>query len=193
MKLSISIMAHSSRAKYFPYLKKNLGDVPFSIDKAGAEIGIWANCKRAWQLYNPAADFHVVIQDDAIICKDFRKKAEAILGSTDQAYNFYFGNRQAYRKLAQQGMKIGYLFTRWPTWGVAICLPTKLIPEMIRYCDKMTSTHDDTRIGHFLKSKGIKIYFPMPSLIDHRTGEHSLAGDPSKGRKAWHFIDNENK
>jgi hypothetical protein len=193
MKLSISVMAHSSRAKYFKELKERLGDVPFSIDKAGAEIGVWNNCKRAWQMHNRDAEFHVVIQDDAIVCKNFRARAEAILGSQEQAYNFYFGNRRVYKKLADAGMKQGHLFTRWPNWGVAICLPTKLIPDMIKFCDKLTTRHDDTRIGFFLKSKAIKIYFPMPSLIDHRTGEKSLVGDPSDGRHAWYFIDNENK
>jgi hypothetical protein len=193
MKLSISIMAHSSRAKYFPYLNRMLGDVKFSIDKAGAEIGVWNNCKRAWMMHDPKAEYHVVIQDDAIICENFRQRAEKILTSKEQAYNFYFGNRQQYRQAAKDGMEKGFIISGWTGWGVAICLPTYLIREMLLYCDKMRTPHDDTRIANFLKHKKIKTLFPMPSLIDHRTGEHSLVGDPSRGRKAWYFIDNENK
>lgn len=194
MKLSISIMAHSSRAKYFPYLNRMLGDVKFSIDKAGQEIGVWNNCKRAWGMYDPTADFHVVIQDDAIICENFKEIAERTIGHGDEyAYNFYFGNRQKYKGIATAGMEKGFIISNWTSWGVAICLPTKLIPEMIAYCDKMKTLHDDTRIARFLKHKKIKIFFPMPSLVDHRTDEQSLVGDPSRGRKAWYFIDNENK
>jgi hypothetical protein len=170
-----------------------LGDVKFSIDRAGQEIGVWNNCKRAWKMHDPKADFHIVIQDDAIICENFRERAEKILILKKLAYNFYFGNRQKYRATAKAGMKRGYVLSGWTSWGVAICLPTYLIPEMIRYCDKMKTPHDDTRIATFLKHKKIKIYFPMPSLISHRTGENSLVGDPSKGRKAWYFIDDENK
>lgn len=193
MKLSISVMAHPSREKYFQYLKDNLGDVPFSIDGGW---GVWENCKRAWRMHDPKADYHVVIQDDAIICKDFKARAERLVGHQRKqyAYNFYFGNRQAFRELAKQGMKKGYIITRWTNWGVAICLPVWLIEEMIQFCDKLKSRHDDTRIGTFLKHKGIELFFPMPSLVNHRTHESSLVGDPAMHRQAWHFIDDyENK
>lgn len=194
-------MAHSSRAKYFPYLNRMLGDVKFSIDKAGAEIGVWNNCKRAWMQYDHDCDYHIVIQDDAIICENFREKAIKFIesvwakttGDQEFAYSFYFGNRQSYRKIANDGMQRGFVIAPNPCWGVAICLPTYLIREMLMYCDKMKIKNDDTRISRFLRHKKIKTYFPMPSLIDHRTGNHSLVGDPGMGRKAWYFIDNENK
>ena len=191
-KLSISIMAHPSRQIFFGYLRDTIGDctIPISVDDG---CGIIENNRRAWKMYDPKADFHVVIQDDAIPCKNFKEKAEKILTDKSMAYNFYFGNRQKYKYLAELGMKKGHIISRWTSWGVAICLPTKIIPEMLEYTKTLKSRHDDTRIGFFLKQKGIKIYFPMPSLVDHRTGENSLVGDPSNRRKAWYFIDNDNK
>ena len=77
IKLSISVMAHPSREKYFGYLKERLGDIPFAIDTESK--GVWENCKRAWKLYDPMADFHLVVQDDAIVCDDFLEKANATL------------------------------------------------------------------------------------------------------------------
>jgi uncharacterized protein YlaI len=191
MRMSISVMAHPSREKFFPYLKEKLGDVPFSIDNG---MGVWKNCKAAWAMHDPTADFHVVIQDDAIICENFKEIAERTISRNEEyAYGFYFGNRRNLRKAADEGMKRGFIISGWSTWGLALCLPTKIIGEMIKVCDRMEGDHDDTKIARFLKHKGIKTFFPMPSLIDHRIGEKSLVKDTAMGRRAWYFIDNENK
>lgn len=183
-------MAHPSRAKFFSYLKQKLGDVPFSIDKIG--IGVWENRKRATLMYDPAADYHLVLQDDAIICENFKELAEKTIGNNGRyVYNFYYGRRGNRKKEASLGLKNGYVISDKVTWGLAICFPTKLIPEMIAYCDKIKAPQDDHRIGLYLKHKGIKVYFPIPSLIDHRSEEESLVGNAlSPGRKAKYFIDN---
>jgi hypothetical protein len=189
MTLSISVMAHPSRAKYFSYLNGKLDGPRFSIDEGW---GLIENNRRAWKMYDPKADFHTVIQDDAIVCDHFKERAIDILASTDWAYNFYFGNRENLKSTAIQGMRMGHIIGEM-RWGLAICLPTKLISEMLEFCAKMKSRHDDTNIAKFLKHKKIKTFYPMPSLIDHRADEKSLVGDKGTGRKAWYFIDNENK
>lgn len=184
-------MAHTSREKYFGYLRERLGEVPFSIDQGW---GIWENCKRAWQMRNPKADFHVVIQDDAIICDRFRERAEQIL-STERgtAYSFYYGRRGNKTREAREGLQRGFIVKEWISWGLAICLPKHIIGEMMGRFSNVRNRHDDSMIAKFLKEKGIKIYFPIPSLVDHRAGEISLVGDPGKNRQAAYFIDNENK
>jgi hypothetical protein len=195
--LSISVMAHPKREAFFPYLKEKLGDVPFSIDHKSA--GVWPNAKKAWSLYNPEALFHVVIQDDAIVCEDFHNRAEReivkafknLKGGLDFAVSFYFGNRGTLKGIAQEGKEQGFAIMGRTPWAVAICLPTNVIPEMLQFCDSLPMPQDDVRIGKFLRSQGMKVYFPLPSLIDHRTGEESLVGDEGKFRKAFAFIDNE--
>lgn len=187
-------MAHEKREKFFDYLRMKLGDVKFSIDKDGPEnIGVWRNCRRSWLMHDPQADYHIVVQDDAIVCNEFTKRATEFIERTsdgkNKAYQFYFGNRKALKHFADVGYKKGYIEDATMWWGVAICLPVKLIPEMIKFCDQLKMKQDDVRIRTFLLSKGIKVCYPMPSLIDHRTGEESLVGDPGKGRKAFYFID----
>ena len=77
-----------------------------------------------------------------------------------------------------------------PVWGVAICLPTSIIPDMLEQCNNvLNAAHDDTLIGKYLVSKGIKVLFPIPSLVDHRYDIKSLVGDPGKFRRAAYFID----
>ena len=197
MKISISIMAHPSRQKYFNYLTEKLGDVPFAIDYESK--GEWENCKAAWRLHDPTAEWHVVIQDDAIICNDFYKRAEEvivkakeILQADDYVCNFYYGKRMSALKEASDALKKGYWINGYPKWGVAICMQTKFIEEMIAMGDLLghlgLGTKDDARIAKFIGSKKMMVYFPMPSIVNHRHGK-SLVGDPGEGRSAYKFID----
>lgn len=188
MKLSVAIMAHPSREKFIPLLKEKLGEWPVSYDNGE---GIWANRKNATLLYNPTADFHLVIQDDAIIGQDFFANAlRELENHPKDAHSFYLGNRRNWQALYRNAEKQGGLHMDWLSWGLAICLPTKLIPELIEYCDKMKGyeKNDDTRIAKFLEMKKIKIWFPVPSLIDHRIEKSLVTGETNKFRKAFKFI-----
>jgi len=194
MNLSISVMAHPSREKFFDYLKERLGDIPFSIDTSG--IGVWENCKRAWMMADRSADYHVVIQDDAIVCENFKERAieEIIKSGGDKALSFYFGRRGNMIEMSQEGLKNGHIILPGVRWGLAICMRTELIEDMIKFAERLNTPKDDARISRFLTNRGIKTYYPIPSLIDHRPHEEaeSLVGDVGKGRVAYKFID-ENK
>jgi len=191
--LSISVMAHPSRAEHFPYLaeKLGIGMDKFSIDTG---FGLWENCRRAWELRDPTALYHVVIQDDAIVCENFRDRAEeaiyaALRRESNIAFSFYYGRRANIAKEQAAALERGYAIRRSLTWGVAVCLPGPLIPDMLRECNGMYFTpQDDARIGHFLKMRDVRVYHPLPCLIDHRSGP-SLVGDPGENRHAYAFID----
>ena len=197
--LSISVMAHPSREKFFPYLKKKLGEsVPFSIDHNSE--GVWPNAKKAWAmaLDGEQALYHVVIQDDAVVCDNFLERAEGVVRdairrckTSEIAISFYFGKRGNLTDESKKALERGFATRQSPTWGVAICLPVSHIAPMIEYGNRFNVPQDDYRIGMYLKKKGIRVYFPMPSLIDHRTSLEtpSLVGDPGKFRCAYAFID----
>jgi hypothetical protein len=196
-KLSISVMASPSRAEFFPYLKSKLGDVPFAIDTD--HRGAWENCKNAWRLYDPTAEWHVVIQDDAIICDNFQQRAEEVIAkakevlkANDYMCSFYYGCRHSKERLkeAASAVERGYWINRYPKWGVALCMQTKYINEMIKFGDAIKSlkTVDDARIAQFVGSKKMSVFFPMPSIVDHRHGK-SLVGDRGEMRGTYKFID----
>lgn len=195
--LSISVMAHPSREKFFPYLREKLGDVPFSIDHDSE--GVWPNCRKSWLAHDPNAIFHVVIQDDAIICENFRERAEEAIydafkrmkAGGEFALNFYFGRRGNLTEMSKAALEKGWTTRVRPTWGVAICLPVHHIMPMIEHADKSNHRADDYRIGMYLTEKGIRTYFPLPSLVDHRSGDEttSLVGDQGVNRVAYKFID----
>lgn len=185
MKISASIMAHPSRTEYISSLREKLGDVQVAYDKGR---GMWKTCKAAWKMYDREADFHVVIQDDAIVCDDFYERAKKILEVDYAAYSFYFSNSPALVSMASKGMRAGYVLRPKLHWGVAVCLRTSLIEEMIEYCDKLNDWQDDVRIKKFLEMMHLPVYCPLPSLVSHRADSKSLV-DNVVGREAMHFID----
>ncbi|MCI0542304.1 hypothetical protein L0Y69_00925, partial [bacterium] len=153
---------------------------------------------RAWLLRDPDALFHAVIQDDAIVCDNFQARAEKaiedalrIMGKKPFAISFYHGDKEEFADDAQLGLKRGYTVRKRPGWGVAICLPTVIIEDLVRECDTFSEKQDDERITRFLLNHGMEVYFPLPSLIDHRATDEtpSLVGDPGENRRAFAFID----
>lgn len=196
VKLSISVMAHPSRSAFFQGLKDKLGDVPFAIDDGR---GLLENCKQAWRLYDMNSDFHVVIQDDAIVCNNFKERAEKFIleRETDRVannrpvngYNFFLMAIYPPEKMRFYE-KQGYLYEGFNRGGVAICLPTNQIESMLKYYDTLENLHDDVRISRWIIKNKFRMCFPVPSLVDHDDHNPSLAGShPKILRKAYSFID----
>lgn len=187
MKMSISIMAHPKRAEFIPYLKERLGDVPVAMDDG---VGILENCMRAWRLFDPTADYHVVIQDDCIVCDDFYNRAVACLEKAGGlAVSFFYSQSKFFNKFKKERTETGAIIKKGLYGGLAICLPTSLIPEMLDFFAKDTVPFDDHRINRYLMSKGINIYNPFPCLIDHRQGHMSVFTGQLSQAQAAEFID----
>lgn len=176
MKLSVSIMMHPSRKQFLPYLQERLGNPPVAMDQGK---GIWDTRERATRLYDPSADFHLVVQDDALICDNFFELADAELKKhPDCAFSFYYGSRKRkeWVEINRKALRDGGYMGGWYHWGVAICLPVSIIEDCLKCCSAMNKlkNHDDTRIANFIRSRGMKVWYPVPSLIDHRTDTPSL-------------------
>jgi len=197
IKLSISVMAHPSRSKNFPYLREKLGEVPFSIDQKNNLI---ENCKAAWMMHDPKSDFHVVIQDDAIICHRFKERAEQFITDMESerishcrpvyGYNFFIRPEYDAAKMRQFEIQ-GYQLEGRNRGGVAVCLPTNQIESMLEFYDTLTECHDDERISLWVMKNKFQMIFPIPSLIDHNDHKPSLVGHNGLNREAYKFIDNE--
>jgi hypothetical protein len=187
MKMSISVMAHPARKEFFDYLKSKLGDVPFSIDEGKGLI--W-NCRNAWSMYDPLADYHVVIQDDAIVCDNFMERAQDILKKAQGLpVSFFHVSPLSYKKYREQREKTGAIIQPKLSGGVALCLPVALISSMLEHYDQDKSPFDDERVGRFLLSIKTPLYFPFPSLIDHRIGNRSMMWKSASSHKANEYID----
>lgn len=193
-------MAHPSRARYFPHLRERLGDVPWVIDEAGE--GCWPTGRRAWALHDPTADYHVVIQDDAILCENFIERATAQLIPRYKAYSFFLSSGSP-RRLARirrlLARKRRRAESRHLYNGVAVCLAVALIEPMLQWIEEREvrfdrmwgTTRDDGRIAEFILKRGLVVCYPLPSLVDHRVGK-SLVRQypvPASERVAVAFVD----
>ena len=192
VKLSISVMAHPSRAQFFPYLQEKLS-LPLSQFSIDQKNNLIENSRAAWALHDPTADFHVVVQDDAIVCDNFREKAAAFIAAQEakrrredrpaQGYNFFLRLDRNKTPLWPQD---GAYIDKVTRGGVAICLPVAHIAPMIREYDRQRSKHDDDRISEYVKRNNVKIIFPVPSFIGHRSDVPSVANNPHS-LDVWKF------
>lgn len=166
-------MAHPSRMEYIPYLKEKLGDVPVSVDTG---FGIWENTKRAWLLHNPEAEYHCVVQDDIIIGKDFRKRAQKLL-KKDRIYNFYIGKSIRIGREIDEALEKNkpYLIKDRLLHECCFAMRVKRIPDMLTWCETHNPTSDRI-ITDYILARKLTVYFPLPSLVDHRDLEslHNL-------------------
>lgn len=186
MRLSASIQAHPDRADLVDHLVSILGrPVPVHWDDEGPASGNpdrgWRTARGAWQLAGswlagPHSDWHVVIQDDALPCADFLPGLERALDHVpdDAVVCPYLGRGGAagerWASLGQQADQRGasFVVSMSLLWGVAICLPTRFIPEMIERADRMYRVTDDMRVAGWAKRTGREVWYPWPSLVDHR-------------------------
>jgi hypothetical protein len=198
--ISTAIMAHESRADRFEYLLKELGqDTPLFVDtgKLGepGNLGPWGNAKRAWRAYGPDCKYHMVVQDDVIFGAGFKRRVHALVKNYQEDYAFsLFAN--GYSKVvdddfrAKYGKPRGGIISSELYTAVAVILPTRIINEMIEFADNCTFTgnrgqwfDDDARIGEYLKHIGMKVIYPLPSLVQHHRGMDSLVGYGHNSRR----------
>jgi hypothetical protein len=193
--LSIAIMAHPSRTGYVAELHKALGPVPVAWhDGPDAtrtdHLPIWRTRRAALLLADPAADFHCLLQDDAIPTADFRARAEALVDQHgDRLYALFYRRTPRLpevHQVAMRSVRRGWFAARGYIRGVGVVVATERIPDLVAFGDAIGGHRgDDYRMKHWAIARGIETIVPIPSLVDHRPGP-SLAGHNGE-RRAWRF------
>lgn len=195
MTVSYAIMAHPSRAAWVDELLEQMGDTPVAWAKPPWATPkhhepIWRTKREALQTHGDT-DYHCVIQDDAILCHGFKDRVEA-LEPGDRVTNLFYRDKRAYReaaRMARLGYDRGYFtapVTKYTPLGVGVMVPTHHIRDLIAYCDEVDDRGgDDPRMKKWMRARGIELFVPLPSLVDHRISK-SLIGHPIQ-RKAWRF------
>lgn len=182
MKVSFSIMAHPDRAEHVHRILAAMGDVevPIASDNEGPPSGnadrVWRNARAAWLLHEPDADWHVLLQDDAVLCRDFAAgMSEALRHVQGPAVvSPYLGNgrtvptRWATLADAADARGAAWIRTSKLMWGVSIAIPTLLISDMIKHADTRAGVPDDMRVAGWAEKNGIDVWYTWPSLVDHR-------------------------
>lgn len=183
--IGYSIMAHHDRARLALALGSAL-DAPIAWDEKGDR---WDTGKRAWQLAGDA-EWHVVIQDDAVLPRDFKGGVERALARVrpGSPLVLYAGNTRKWHRLFETvPRETSYVVLRRIVWGVGIAMPTKLIPRVLDFGDRSRRDvrgHYDLRLSLFFEAKRIPVWYSWPSLVNHRNGP-SLVPGRGGGRHAY--------
>lgn len=203
MKLSASIMAHPDRAGEVDILRRALGTshgvTPVAWDDEGPPSGnadrVWRTARRAWSLADPQADWHVLLQDDALPCPDLLAGLERALAYAppDAVVSPYLGTGRnvpiRWEAVARAADSAGADWVRSNKlmWGVCIVLPVALIPEMTAYADRRAGVPDDMRVAGWADRTQREVWYTWPSLVDHLPIP-SLTKHKAKERAArtWH-------
>jgi len=200
MKLSAAIMAHPVRRAEAEAVQAALDrPVPIVYDPnpvpSANPAQRWATGAAAWEAHDPDADWHLVIQDDAVPCRDLLAGLERALDELgpDGVVSAYTGRGRPNQPRVQPGLDraaAGGHSWMWADriyWGVAIAAPVKTIPGMLAWCSHHQRAREkyDARIGRYFHERlGWRAWYTVPALVDHRGGK-SLIGHGDKGRHAY--------
>ena len=188
MKISLAIMAHPARKQQAEFLFMQIRRYPF----AGLQIVYdedrveWHTGKRAIEAGICHGDWHVVIQDDAILTPDFYENIENAIKALPikTLFSLYTGTarplarrvKEAVEKASDgEWLKANQLF-----WGVGIAIPTDQIEPMLEFVEDIDLQYDN-KIGEFYCRNNIPVYYTMPSLVNHNDALGSLL--PGHGKQ----------
>lgn len=193
MNINYIVMAHTNRKAYVPPLLDQLPkDTQVSWDNG--DLGLVKAHIQAWELYG--GDYTCVIQDDAILTDNFLEKAQYHVNQCVQNYgrialHFYLRKSPKFSKKVKKWKQEGrdHVVMKNLHAGLAICLPSEIIPDMLDYFKSEHLKSGDKRINKYLRKEEIPVYFPLPSLVEHRNlpSLHSGNSSPVENRVAQWF------
>lgn len=175
MKISIAIMAHPSREEQVNKLYTLLHAMPFTCITPVYDDGRgeWVTGERSL-LSHDDSDWHIVIQDDAIISDTFYANAlQAILNTPEPTLlSFYTGTVRPHEIPVTKAIEIAmsedasYLSFNTLCWGVAFAIPTPDIKTVL-YSVRYNRLPYDWRIGSYYTIIEKQVYYTFPSIVDH--------------------------
>ncbi|WKZ13559.1 MAG: hypothetical protein QY320_06245 [Gammaproteobacteria bacterium] len=166
-------MAHIARVDAAVALSGQL-DADISLDPG--DRGETRNGDIAWTLHDPGADWHLVLQDDALPIPQFRRHVTAaLLHAPETAVSFYIGTgrplpvrvTRAIERADRDGN--AWLEHQRMLWGVAIAMPTGHIARFLTW-GKLCDAAYDRRIGLYWAERKQLVRYTWPSLVDHVDG-----------------------
>lgn len=192
IRLSAQIMAHPKRADQVSELRSRLDgpvDVTWDTDNTVHDTG-----PRAMAAHHPAATHHLVIQDDAVVCRDLLAGVERMLAYVPALtpVSLYVGRARPFPRSVEAAVaaagdsSASFLTMPQLNWGVAVVMPVPLIRPLLEWYPASRAKGYDARIGHWLLLNGVRCWYTWPSLVDHRDGE-SLIGHGQR-RVAHTFV-----
>jgi hypothetical protein len=202
-------MGHNNRIKLLTALDNKLASTPFvnvSLAISTGEPSIdneWLNgCNALSSGRYQDSDWHIVLQDDAVISDSFYENALKALRTTPERslVSFYLGTSVPKKQAVERSLKraenakASWLTYDTLLWGVCIAVPSGIIGEMIDDIEADPKTYNqpyDFRIGNWCKRHNVPVYYSVPSIVDHLDEASLLPGKENKPpRKAHRYEPN---
>lgn len=177
-------MAHPKRKAQAESLYRQLDNTGFSDlhiiwDEVNEE---WHTGKRAVQGGSIlGSDYHVVIQDDAILTPHFFENIESAIRALPKKslISLYTGKPRPLGERVSAAIEKAeygdFLETFQLFWGVGFIIPSDHIDPMLEFVKDVELPYDN-RIGEFYCQNGLPVYYTYPSLVDHDDDTSSLLG-----------------
>lgn len=181
-------MAHPKRETLVRRLKRQLPN--FTTVTWDEKNDRWDTGSRAIGSFDPNKTHHLVLQDDAILPHRFMTGLEnAMVRVPPLAPLVLFTTRSAIWRPLLDIIPRGtsYLIMDRIWWGVGIVYPSALIPSLLSYCDRGTSSQYDHRVGDYFAFRRIPVYYTWPNLVNHHPGPSLILGRSGR-RRAQNFV-----
>lgn len=190
--ISVAVMAHPKRQHFVPELVAAI-DHPVNVvwDEKNDR---WDTGRRALLAFDPAVTHHLVVQDDAIVCRDLVAGLERALSHVprEAPVGLYVGRVRPWRarvqRLVSSAQDASWVTINRLLWGVGVVVPTDQITEMVAFCDRRRDEANyDLRVAKWFMYRGVRTWYTWPSLVEHRDGP-SLVPGRIGGRHAHRFL-----
>lgn len=153
---------------------------------------------RSMAAYDPSCTHHLVIQDDALPCRDVVLSAERLLTYVpeDNPVSLYLGNAQPFRRAVNAAVAraddedVSFVVMDGIYWGPGIIVPTSTLPDLLAWYETKKAkrfANYDNRTSVFYERLQVPCWYPWPSLVDHR-GDESIVDAGKRARHAHRFI-----
>jgi hypothetical protein len=186
VKLSATVMAHPDRQHLWEPLADSLG-LPVTLDRYNSR---WDTGSRSLLAYEQGATHHLVLQDDAVVPRDFMKGVERWLAYLPESVLCLYSGRLGVFRHLQSKLSTPpcFLYMNQIQWGVALVVPTKYIGGIVERGNKLSNVGNyDARISSFTWRNKIPVLYPQASWVDHKFTP-SLVQGRRPDRHALEFI-----
>lgn len=185
--ISVALQTHPLRAALAAQLAEAIGgDVELAVDPdPDGRPSPWRAYRNALELTPAGATHRLVIQDDAIVCRDFRETVtRAVAARPDRLITLFVGGlprEHRNRVLTACSRDEPWAELDNLRWCPAIALvwPVAMIGPLLDFYDKLPSarwTADDEIIGRYCKTTLRLPLATVPSLVEHPDDVPSLVG-----------------
>lgn len=186
VKISLSIVTtpalnDNHRQECLALLLQELGNqFEYKLAINDPPTGHYFGVRAAWKM--ATGDYHIVLEDDVKICRNFKNAVEAIIevqsnkiiqfGAVGSGY--HWAEKEGCSFIAQQTM----------SWNWGLMMPTETVFDMLAFCEKQLKESEmkwwDDAVSLYCLMTGKQVFTALPNIVDHRAAHHSTVGNPKR-------------